>query len=129
MNKYFINILILNMQSKGYKCPDSSENVDFLQITHVTTSMIHFVFSKFRTELKQAYILPARKYSNVSKEAYRLISILPNVSKIYKWRVLIRSNSRYIEQIISWYNCSFRKGYTPQHWHYLLAMIKKWKKL
>lgn len=33
LNKYFINILILNMQSNGYKCPDASENVDFLQST------------------------------------------------------------------------------------------------
>ena len=41
--------------------------------------------SKFPNELKQADIVPAhKKESKASKENYRSISILPNVSKIYE---------------------------------------------
>ena len=41
--------------------------------------------SKFPNELKQADIVPAhKKKSKLSKENYRPISILPNVSKIYE---------------------------------------------
>ena len=83
--------------------------------------------SKFPNELKQADIVPAyKKKSKLSKENYRPISILPNVSKIYK-RCLYDQIATYFEHIFSRYQYSFRKGYSAQHC--LLAMIEKLKKI
>ena len=83
--------------------------------------------SKFPSELKQADIVPAHKKSQsfLSKENYRPISILPNVSKIYQ-TCLYDQIATYFEHIFSRYQCSFRKGYSDQQC--LLAMIEKWKK-
>ena len=82
--------------------------------------------SKFLNELKQADIVSAyRKKSKLSKENYRPISILPNVSKIYE-RCLYDQIANYFEHIFSRYQCGFRKGYSAQQC--LLAMTEKWKK-
>ena len=82
--------------------------------------------SKFPNELKQADIVPAhKKKSKLSKENYRPISILPNVSKIYE-RCLYDQIATYFEHIFSRYQCGFHKGYSAQQC--LLAMIEKWKK-
>ena len=68
-------------------------------------------------------IVPAhKKESKLSKENYRPISILPNVSKIYE-RCLYDQIATYFEHIFSTYQCGFRKGYSAQHC--LLAMIEK----
>ena len=68
---------------------------------------------------------PHIKKSKLSKENYRPISILPNVSKIYE-RCLYDQIATYFEHIFSRYQCGFRKGYSAQHC--LLAMIEKWEK-
>ena len=85
-----------------------------------------FQSSKFPNELKQADIVPAnKKKSKLSKENYRPISILPNVSRIYE-RCLYDQIATYFEHIFSRYQCRFRKGYSAQQC--LIAMIEKWKK-
>ena len=61
------------------------------------------------------------KKSKLSKENYRPISILPNVSKIYE-RCLYDQKAICFEHIFSRYQCGFAQ-------HYLLAMIEKWKKI
>ena len=83
--------------------------------------------SKFPNELKQADIVPAhKKKSKLSKENYRPISILPNVSKIYE-RCLYDQIATYFEHIFSRYHCGLCRGHSTQH--RLLAMIEKWKKI
>ena len=62
--------------------------------------------------------------SKLSKENYRPISILPNISKVYE-RCLYDQISKYFETRFSKFQCGFRKGYSAQHC--LLAMIEKWK--
>ena len=66
-----------------------------------------------------------KKNSKLSKENYRPISILRNVSKIYE-RCLYDQIATYFEHIFPRYQCGFRKGYSAQQC--LLAMIEKWKK-
>ena len=82
---------------------------------------------KFHNELKEADIIPAhKKKSKLSKENYRPVSILPNISKVYE-RCLYDQISDYFEDILSKYQCGFRKGYSAQHC--LLVMIERWKQM
>ena len=82
---------------------------------------------KFHNELKEADIVPVhKKKSKFSKENYRPISILPNISKVYE-RCLYDQISNFFEDVFSKYQCGFRKGYSAQHC--LLVMIEKWKKI
>ena len=66
------------------------------------------------------------KNSKLSKENYRPISILPNISKIYK-KCLYDQIAIYFVHVFSIYQCGFCKGYSAQHC--LLAMIENWKKV
>ena len=77
--------------------------------------------------MKEADIVPVhKKKSKFSKENYRPISILPNISKVYE-RCLYDQISNFFEDVFSKYQCGFRKGYSAQHC--LLVMIEKWKKI
>ena len=75
--------------------------------------------------LKKADITPIfKKGSRNIKENYRPISILPNISKIFE-RPLFDQITTHFDQILSPYQCGFRKGFSTQHC--LLAMLEKWK--
>ena len=67
-----------------------------------------------------------KKKSKSSKENYRSISILPNISKVYK-KCLYDQISNFFEDVFSKYQCGFRKGYSARYC--LLVMIEKWKKI
>ena len=67
----------------------------------------------FPHDLKLADVAPVyKKKSKACKDNYRPVSILSNIS--YQ-----------IDQILSKYQCGFRKGYNVRHC--LIALIKKWK--
>ena len=75
--------------------------------------------SIFPSDLKVADVIPVfKKKSKTSKDNYRPISILPNISKIYE-RCLYNQLQTYFDQ------CRFRKGFNAQHC--LVSMIEKWK--
>ena len=79
----------------------------------------------FPSYLKNAIITPAhKKGTKTSKDNYRPVSILSNISKIYQ-RLMFKQISEYFEPILSKFQCGFRKGYSAQHC--LLAMLEKWK--
>ena len=81
--------------------------------------------STFPAALKLAHITPAfKKGSKNSKENYRPISILPNISKIYE-RCMYKQMSDYLGNFFSKFQSGFRQGISAQHC--LLAMIEKWK--
>ena len=78
------------------------------------------------SELKSADVTPAyKKKSKNSKDNYRPISILSNISKIYE-RCLYDQIQNFFENIISKYQSGFRKGYNSQYC--LITLIEKWKK-
>ena len=80
----------------------------------------------FPTSLKLANITPVyKKGSKNSKENYRSVSILPNISKIYE-RCLFKPMSNYFENIFSKYQCGFRQGLSAQYC--LISLIEKSKK-
>ena len=81
--------------------------------------------SIFPSDLKVADVTPAfKKKSKTSKDNYRPISILPNISKIYE-RCLYNQVQTYFDNLLSKYQCGFRKGFNAQHC--LVSMIEKWK--
>ena len=74
--------------------------------------------------MKNAIITPVHKKGpKTSKDNFRPVSILPNISKIYE-RVIFKQMSEFFEPILSKYQCGFRKGFSAQHC--LLAMLEKW---
>ena len=81
--------------------------------------------SIFPSNLKVADLTPAfKKKSKTSKENYRPISILPNITKIYE-RCLYNQMQTYFDNILSKYQYAFHKGFNTQH--FLVSMIEKWK--
>ena len=72
----------------------------------------------------QSSHLCIKKAQKTSKDNYRPISILLNISKIYE-RLMFKQISEYFEPILSKFQCGFRKGFTAQHC--LLSMLEKWK--
>ena len=67
-----------------------------------------------------------KKKSKTSKENYRSMSIFSNISKTYE-RCLYNQIQTYFDNILSKYQCGFRKGFNAQHC--LANMIKKEKKV
>ena len=81
---------------------------------------------KFPQPLKKADITPIfKKDSRLDKSNYRPVSILPNLSKIFE-RCIYNQISLYFNDILSKYQCGFRKGFNAQYC--LMVMIEKWKK-
>ena len=79
----------------------------------------------FPSKLKTAEITPThKKHERILKENYRPISILPAISKIYE-RLMGEQLNAYFENILSKFQCGFRKGFSSQHC--LIYMIEKWK--
>ena len=66
-----------------------------------------------------------RKNSKNSKDKYRPVSILSNVSKIYE-RCIYDQIQLFFDSLLSKYQCGFRRGYNVQHC--LITLIEKWKK-
>ena len=76
------------------------------------------------SSLKSADVTPVyNKNSKTSKENYRPISILSNVSKIYE-RCLYNQMQNYFENVLSKYQCGFYKGYNTQRC--LIVLFEKW---
>ena len=79
----------------------------------------------FPSDLKAADVTPPlKKKPKTSKDNYRPIGILPNISKIYDSCLYIQMQT-YFDHILSKYQCGFRKGFNAQH--SLVSMIEKWK--
>ena len=80
----------------------------------------------FPDELKVADVIPVFKKEDPNNKAnYRLISLLPIISKIFE-RVLFEQTEKFSEKILSPKLCGFRKGHSTQH--ALLNLLKNWQK-
>ena len=101
------------------------ENADiFTDILH--SSFNNSIYqSEFPSILKLANITPVfKKGDRNSKENYRPVSILSNISKIFE-RCMFRQISSFMDSYLSKQQCGFRKDYSPQYC--LLVMLEKWK--
>ena len=82
--------------------------------------------SIFPSHLNLADVTPAyKKKSKNSKDNYRPVSILSNISKIYE-RCIYDQIQLFFDSLLSKYQCGFRRGYNAQHC--LVSLIEKWKK-
>ena len=82
---------------------------------------------KFSGNLKLVDVTPVFKKddANLTKN-YRLVSILPIVSKIFE-RLLQKQTISYIDQYLSKFLCGYRQGYSTQT--ALISMLEKWKNI
>ena len=80
----------------------------------------------FPSKLKLADVSPLHTTGvHMDKSNYRPVSILPAISQIYE-RVLYTQMNCFTENILSKFQCGFRKGTSAQHC--LIVMLEKWKK-
>ena len=78
--------------------------------------------SMFPPDLKLADVTPVYKNkSKNSKDNYRPVSILSNISKIYE-RCLYDQIQVFFDSILSKYQCGFQRGYNAQH-----CLITNWE--
>ena len=76
--------------------------------------------------MKYADVKPVfKKDDKTDKEKYRLISILPTLSKVYE-RLTYNQMYPYFDKLFSKFQCGFRKGFNAQHC--LITMIEKWRR-
>ena len=79
----------------------------------------------FPSSMKLANITPVyKKGSRSDKGSYRPASILPNLSKAFK-RCVYRQMPKIFDEILSKYQCGFRRGYGAQHC--LISLLEKWR--
>ena len=82
--------------------------------------------SLFPLDLKLADVIPVyKKKSKNSKDNYRPVSILSNISKIYE-RCIYDQIQLFFDSLLSKYLCEFRRGHNAQH--SLISLIEKWRK-
>ena len=82
--------------------------------------------SKFSLSFKLANMTPVFKNeSRNHKNNYRPVHILPLISKVFE-KIMNKQLSIYFEEILSKFQCGFRKGFSTQHC--LLLMLEKWKR-
>ena len=82
--------------------------------------------SIFPSDLKLADVTPVyKKKSKNSKDNYRPVSILSNISKIYE-RCIYNQIQLFFDSLLSKYQCGFCRGYNAQPC--LVSLIEKWKK-
>ena len=68
----------------------------------------------FPSFLKLANVIPVfKKDSKNSKDNYRPMSILKNISKVYE-RILFKQIETFMDNFFSKFQCGFRKGYSTQ---------------
>ena len=82
--------------------------------------------SIYPSNLKLADVTPVyRKKLKNSKNNYRPVSILSNISKLYE-RCINDQIQLFFYSLLSKYQCGFRRGYNAQHC--LISLIENWKK-
>ena len=82
--------------------------------------------SIFPSDLKLADVTPVfKKKSKNSKDNYRPVSILSNLSKIYE-RCIYDQIQLFFDSLLSKYQGGFPTGYNTRHC--LISLIEKWKK-
>ena len=82
--------------------------------------------SIFPPDLKLADVTPVyKKKLKNSKDNYRPVTILPNISKIYE-RCIYDQIQLFFDSLLSKYKCEFRRGYNAQY--YWITLTEKWKK-
>ena len=120
---------ILNLNSKKSAGYDSIHPKILKEFVNIVKNPLRLLFNislekeQFPSELKYADISPLFKKDDATdKQNYRLISILPSISKVFE-RLLFQQITNFVSEKISPYLCGFRKGFSSQH--ALLRLMEK----
>ena len=101
------------------------ENADIFAKVLVSNLNDSIEKPNFPSILKNSSITPVfKKGDKNSKDNYKPISILLNVSKIFE-RCMFRQLSNLMGQFLLKYHCGFHKGFRTQN--RLLVILEKWK--
>ena len=101
------------------------ENIDIYSSTLLRIINNEIQEFHFPDELKLADVTPIyRKIDTTKLENYRPVSVLPVISKVFEI-IMQKQIATHIEDYLSPYLCSYRKGYTTQT--AVIYMIEKWK--
>ena len=102
------------------------ENIDLFSVKLSNDINESIDKTLFPSNLKFADITPAyKKGDKTDKSNYRPISILPAMSKIFE-RIIYKQLYTFFENILSKFQCGFRKNFSSQY--SLILMIEKWKR-
>ena len=101
------------------------ENVNFFA-EYICLLYYHAITtSKFPNLLKMANITPIFKKGSKNKKGnFRKVNILPVLPKIFE-KLMSKQLSTFFKNILSKFQCGFRKGYSTQHC--LSVILEKWK--
>ena len=81
---------------------------------------------EFPSNLKNTYVTHVFKKNNVLyKETYRLVSVLPIVSKLLE-KLMQNQKNLQIKSFLSPHLCGYRKGFNSQH--ALISLMERWRK-
>ena len=122
----FIDEIDCNKSSSG-DIPTTFIKIAKEEIAESITNCINSTMSTdtFPDELKIAIVLVYKKEDQNDKTNYRLISLLPLISKIFE-KVLYQQIEEFANKILSPKLCGFRKGHSTHH--ALLKLLKNWQK-
>ena len=97
-----------------------------VHLQHLTNAINYTLQTNcFPDKLKQSKVIPVYKMlDSLEKENYRLVSLLPHVSKVFG-RIIYKQINTYMEDKISNYVNGFRKSHGTQH--SLVRMLERWK--
>ena len=126
----------IHKETRKLDCTKASQDADIpsniiKENPDIFANFLYFNYNKavsdckFPTTFKNASVSPIyKKDSRLEEKNYRIISILPSLSKTYK-RIMHSQRSAYFDNILSKYQFGFRQGYSSQQC--LLVLIEKWK--
>ena len=83
-----------------------------------------YICDFIKETIKWRYHSCFKKCFKESKENYRLVSILPIISKNFE-KIISKQITNFMDLLLSKYQSRFRRGFTAQNC--LLAMLEKWK--
>ena len=103
--------------------------VSFKRVSYKTKLYSEFSRSSetsvFPPSMKLANVTPVHKKGNRSeKDNYLVVSILPNLSKVFERRIYSQI-AQFFDKILSKHQCGFRKGHSAQQ--SLIVLLEKWK--
>ena len=81
---------------------------------------------EFPSNLRNTHVTAVFKKNNVLyKETYRLVSVLPIISKLLE-KLMQNQTNLQIKSFLSPYLCGYRKGFNSQH--ALISLMERWRK-
>ena len=81
---------------------------------------------EFPSNLRNTHVTPVFKKNNVLyKETYRLVSVLPIISKLLE-KLMQNQKNLQIKSFLSPHLCGYRKGFNSQH--ALISLMERWRK-